>query len=141
MDNIPFRKMLTDIAQGVTENDLKAMKFNCTDFIPKRRQEDIESAFDLWEALEERDKLSAEDTTFLKYLLGISTENRTDLLNILEKYEFEKKNTTGNVPSSERKNNQKGFETDDRDDKNHIGEGIQLPAFGFYTRSRSYLIG
>ena len=85
--NTAFRKMLTDIAQLIGENDLKAMKYNCLDLIPKRRQEEIESAFDLWEALEERDKLNATNTQFLKYLLQISTESRKDVLKILEDYE------------------------------------------------------
>lgn len=88
--NVAFRKMLTDIAQLINENDLKAMKYNCLDLIPKRRQEEIESAFELWEALEERDKLSASNTKFLKYLLEISTESRKDVLNILEDFENRK---------------------------------------------------
>ncbi|XP_013392457.1 FAS-associated death domain protein-like [Lingula anatina] len=85
--NINFRKCLVDIAKGMRGGDLEAMKYMCKDLIPRRRLEDIESGTDLWEALEERGVLAADDTAFLNTLLSSATENRTDLAKILEKYE------------------------------------------------------
>ena len=71
MEVIQFRKMLAEVSKGVGDDELKAMKFICKDFIPKRRQEEIKSALHLWEALEEREMLGVHNTRFLRELLQV----------------------------------------------------------------------
>ena len=87
MDVIQYRKMLAEVSEGVRDHELKAMKFICKDFIPKRKQEEIKSALHLWEALEERELLGVHNTRFLRELLQTSGEGRTDLLRVVQCYD------------------------------------------------------
>ncbi len=87
MEGIQFRKMLTEVSKGVKDHELKAMKFMCKDFIPKRRLEEIKTALNLWEALEERELLGVYNTRFLRELLQTTGEGRTDLLRIVQCYD------------------------------------------------------
>ncbi len=96
MEHGQFRKMLAEVAKQIRPNEVAAMKFICTDSIPKRKQEEIHTAIELWEALEERDKLNPDDTTFLREILQSGTENRTDLISILDNYQ----RGTGGVTSN-----------------------------------------
>ncbi len=52
-----------------------------------RRQEEIKTALQLWEALEERELLGVYNTKLLHELLEVSGGGRKDLLRIVEKYD------------------------------------------------------
>ena len=87
MDGRQYRQMLAELSKQIRPAEVNAMKFMCAEIIPKRRQEEIQTSLELWEALEERDELSSTNTAFLRELLQSSTDNRTDLINILNSYE------------------------------------------------------
>ena len=86
MEGETYRKMLIDLSAEVTSDNLKSMKFLCSDFIAKRRLERVSDVTELWEALEEADKISKEDTSFVETLLVNACQNRGDLLALYRKY-------------------------------------------------------
>lgn len=75
-EGIEFNFLLNDISQNLSQEELDSMKFLCKD-IGKRRLEKLSSGLQLFQALEEQDKLSKEDTQFLAKLL--SNIKRSDL--------------------------------------------------------------
>lgn len=75
-EGIEFNFLLNDISQNLSQEELASMKFLCKD-IGKRRLEKLSSGLQLFQALEEQDKLSKEDTQFLAKLL--SNIKRSDL--------------------------------------------------------------
>ncbi|XP_077999405.1 FAS-associated death domain protein-like [Glandiceps talaboti] len=80
-----FRKMLMKIVQKLKNNDeVEQIKFMCY-FISRARKEKITSTVQLLEEIEYADKLSVDDTEFLKECVG--EINRKDLVRIIEEYE------------------------------------------------------
>ena len=77
-----FRKMLIDISQRITEDELETLKFYCADYVPLARREDIKMALQLWEALMENGRMSSSDTTFLQELMDKAIR-RQDLQDIV----------------------------------------------------------
>ena len=79
--------MLAELSRNIRDGDLVAMKFMCSDLIPKARLEEVTNAFALWGALEERDAIGPNhDLGYLRQLLDDTSEGRTDLLNIFNNY-------------------------------------------------------
>ena len=85
--HIAFRRMLVELSQNITEDELGAIKFMCADKVPKRCKEKLIRPFELWDALVERNAIAPGNTEFLKYILCHSVGGRTDLLEIVARYE------------------------------------------------------
>ncbi|XP_035669629.1 FAS-associated death domain protein-like [Branchiostoma floridae] len=83
--SIEFKKCLNEIGKKLTEDQLLSLKFLCSDYIGRKRQEEIKSPLHLFQALEERDKLRYDNTGFLKEIL--QTEKREDLVKYIEDFE------------------------------------------------------
>ncbi|XP_077057862.1 FAS-associated death domain protein [Siphateles boraxobius] len=84
MDARGFRAMLLDISNKLSEENVKSLKFLCTD-IGKKRLEKINKGIELFECLIERAEIGPNNTDLLRNLLkGI---DQTLLLEILEDYE------------------------------------------------------
>ena len=86
-DDLAFRRMLVELSQNITEDELGAIKFMCAGKVPKRCQEKAMLPFELWDALVERNEIAPGNTEFLKYILRHSVGGRTDLLEIVVRYE------------------------------------------------------
>eukprot|EP00058_Branchiostoma_floridae_P010987 XP_002596475.1 hypothetical protein BRAFLDRAFT_243662 [Branchiostoma floridae] len=83
--SIEFKKCLNEIGKKLTDEQLLSLKFLCSDYIGRKRQEEIKSPLHLFQALEERDKLRYDNTGFLKEIL--QTEKREDLVKYIEDFE------------------------------------------------------
>nr|ACA30400.1 Fas-associated death domain protein [Branchiostoma belcheri]ACA30401.1 Fas-associated death domain protein [Branchiostoma belcheri] len=83
--SIEFKKCLNEIGKKLTDEQLESLKFLCSDFIGRKRQEEITRPLQLFQALEERDKLRFDNTGFLKEILR--TEKREDLVKDIETFE------------------------------------------------------
>lgn len=85
---IRYKKMLLNLGRLIKpDGELKTLKFACSDYIPAKVREKITLAEDLFEALEERGKLSHDNLEFLKDLLGVALAGRTDVLDVIREYE------------------------------------------------------
>ncbi|CAG2221198.1 FADD [Mytilus edulis] len=69
MGDMEFNSMLIDVAKHLTADDIHRMKFMCKDIVKKRDMEKVETALDLFTELQSREKLTANNTSFLKQLL------------------------------------------------------------------------
>ena len=68
--NMEFRKQLYHISNQLSNSDVNNLKFLCTDFVPRRQLEDINTGFDLFSALEGiDDALGPDNLEFLEELL------------------------------------------------------------------------
>lgn len=78
-----FRRCLNGLANQLSRQNLEDMKFVCKDHVPVARMERVRSPLDIFSALEERGKLSMEDTSFLvQVLVSIERSNLVhDLIN------------------------------------------------------------
>ena len=78
---LAFRRCLNSLANQLSRQNVDDMKFVCKDHVPVSRMERVRSALDIFQALEERGKLSIDDTSFLvKVLISIERSNLvTDL--------------------------------------------------------------
>lgn len=84
MDNREFRAMLLDISGKLSEENLKDLKFLCSD-IGKKRLEKMSKGIDLFECLIEKTEIGPDNTERLRFLL-----NKIDqqvLLEIIDDYE------------------------------------------------------
>lgn len=71
-----FRRCLNRLSNQLSRPNLEDMKFVCKDHVPVARMERVHSSLDIFQALEERGKLSSSDTTFLvKVLVSIDRAN------------------------------------------------------------------
>lgn len=64
-----FRKQLFRISNELTGSDVKNLKFLCTDLLPRREVEGVETAFELFGALQEINELAPDNLGFLEELL------------------------------------------------------------------------
>lgn len=64
-----FRSTIRKLTEHLTSEDVQGMKFVCEGTIPTGRLEQVQDALSLFQALEERGKLSADNLTFLNHLL------------------------------------------------------------------------
>lgn len=78
--------MLLDLDKRLRPDELDTLKYLCKDFIPVRRLEVITRALNLWEVLEERDRMGPDSVEFLKTLLKDGT-SREDLVKSVTEYE------------------------------------------------------
>ncbi|VDI34998.1 FAS-associated death domain protein [Mytilus galloprovincialis] len=69
MGDMEFNSMLIDVAKHLNDDDIHRMKFMCKDIVKKRDMEKVETALDLFTELQSREKLTANNTSFLKQLL------------------------------------------------------------------------
>ncbi|XP_063446359.1 FAS-associated death domain protein-like [Mytilus trossulus] len=69
MGDMEFNSMLIDVAKYLTADDIHRMKFMCKDIVKKRDMEKVATALDLFTELQSREKLTANNTSFLKQLL------------------------------------------------------------------------
>ncbi|XP_066304106.1 FAS-associated death domain protein-like [Branchiostoma lanceolatum] len=92
--SIEFKKCLNEIGKKLTDEQLESLKFLCSDYIGRKRQEEIKSPLNLFQALEERDKLRYDNTSFLKEIL--LTEKREDLVKYIETFEAQQVCTDSN---------------------------------------------
>ena len=72
-----FRSLLLQLSNSLTGKELQALKFLCGDVLPRDKLETINHGFELFEALEDLNKLSVRDTDFL--VSKLIAVNRTDL--------------------------------------------------------------
>ena len=89
-DDLAFRRMLVELSQNITEDELEAMKFMCVDKVPRRTLEKVRLPFKLWDALVERNEIAPGNVEFLKHILRHSVGGRTDLLEIVIRYESDR---------------------------------------------------
>lgn len=82
-NKIVFRTQLFYISNQLTTADVKNLKFLCTDILPRREVEGIESAFQLFTLLEAISELAPDNLGFLEELL--KTLNKGHLIRGLEK--------------------------------------------------------
>lgn len=61
-DSLQFRQLLLLIDEGLGAEDVAALKFLCTDLIPFRKLESVQSAMDIFQLLIDEDYLNEEDT-------------------------------------------------------------------------------
>ena len=88
-DDRAFRNMLLELSHNITKEELESIKFMCPQ-ISRRILETVTIPVNLWDALIERDLLSPGNLVFLKTILGgNSVGGRTDLLDILTRYEVD----------------------------------------------------
>lgn len=80
---IVFRAQLFNISNQLTTADVKNLKFLCTDILPRREVEGIESAFQLFTSLEAISELAPDNLGFLEELL--KTLNKGHLIRGLKK--------------------------------------------------------
>ena len=81
-----FRRCLNRLSNQLSRQNLEDMKFVCKDHVPVARMERVCSSLDIFQALEERGKLSSTNTAFLAKVL-ISIE-RANLVSELVSAEF-----------------------------------------------------
>lgn len=81
-----FRRCLNAISNQLSRQNLDDMKFVCKDHVPVSRMERVRSPLDLFQALEERGKMSADDTNFLAQVLF--SVDRSNLISELQKAGF-----------------------------------------------------
>jgi hypothetical protein len=86
---LAYKKMLLALSKKLDGFSLSGFKFLCEGQIPKKARENIREATDLWQAMQERGLLGRDNLGFLKWMLKEGTENRTDLVAVVEKYERE----------------------------------------------------
>ena len=79
-----YTKLLISIGKLISDSELLAMKFICREFEGRKTLEEIETPLDLWNVLEQRLKLSADNMTFLKSML--LQINREDLAALVDEY-------------------------------------------------------
>ena len=71
-----FRRCLNRLSNQLSRQNLEDMKFVCKDHVPVARMERVCSSLDIFQALEERGKLSSTNTAFLaKVLISIERAN------------------------------------------------------------------
>ena len=76
-----FRSLLLHLSNSLTRKELQELKFLCGDVLSRLELKTINHGFELFEALENRNKLSVRDRDFLaSRLIAV---NRTDLRNQL----------------------------------------------------------
>ena len=76
-----FRSLLLHLSNSLTRKELRELKFLCRDVLSRLELQTINHGFELFEALENRNKLSVTDRDFLaSKLIAV---NRTDLRNQL----------------------------------------------------------
>ncbi|XP_052069935.1 FAS-associated death domain protein-like [Mytilus californianus] len=99
MGDMEFNSMLIDVAKHLNEDDMKRMKFLCKDIVKKRDMEKVETPLDLFTELQSREKLTVNDSSFLKQIL-----NKCEKLNaigVIEQFENNRLNHpvgNGEVP-------------------------------------------
>ena len=94
---VQYRSMLVKVAVGVRAPEMEAMKFMCSEFIPRRRMEEVVSCTDLWTALQEKNLLDPDNLAFLKNLLSSVSGSRDDLIGIITAYEHQMNLVQGNA--------------------------------------------
>ena len=65
----PFRILLFDFSEELTRQDVEKMKYLASDFIPRRRAEDIQNGLHLFEALERNARISPQNLDLLEEML------------------------------------------------------------------------
>ncbi|XP_005094212.1 uncharacterized protein LOC101861195 [Aplysia californica] len=84
---VQYRVMLSKLDSMLRDDELNRLKSFCKDFIRARDRDQISQCVDLFEALEERNKLSPDNLEFLKMALSSSCGGRSDVLDHLQKFE------------------------------------------------------
>lgn len=69
VDSLQFRQLLLLIDENLGAEDVAALKFLCTDLIPFRKLESVQSAMDIFQLLIDEDYLNEKDTFLLAELL------------------------------------------------------------------------
>ena len=84
-----YMDMLLEVGVIVDENKsyLKAMKIRCKSIIKGKENKGINSALDLWTALEKKELIGPNNTAFLKELLKTCMKGIITPLRIVENYE------------------------------------------------------
>ncbi|XP_036400283.1 protein FADD [Megalops cyprinoides] len=80
----PFSPVLLKISEGLTADNVEAMKFLCPG-VGKKKLEKINSGIQLFQCLREMNKIGADNTEFLRQLL--THIKRDDLVDILDNFE------------------------------------------------------
>ncbi|XP_078483925.1 FAS-associated death domain protein-like [Ciona intestinalis] len=78
-----YRILLANVSERV--KNLKELKFQCADWIGRGKMEKLLTALDLLVVLEERDKISKEDVSFLVQIL--SNTRRNDLAKLAQNFQ------------------------------------------------------
>lgn len=78
-----FRRCLNRLSNQLSRQNVEDMKYVCKDEVPLSRMERVRNPLDIFQALEERGKLSMDNTAFLvKVLISIERSNLvSDLIN------------------------------------------------------------
>ena len=85
---LKYRQMLTQLDKLLTDRELSTLKFQSKPYgIGDRERGKISSSLELWEKLEERGHLNMSNLANLKELLKHSTDNRQDVLIVVEQFE------------------------------------------------------
>ena len=81
MSGFAFRGLLLDISNALTTEEVRDLKFACSDFIPAGKSENIKRAHELFSELERMNLLGENNRDFLASIFV--RINRTDLRNKL----------------------------------------------------------
>ena len=80
-----FRSLLLQLSNSLTGKELQELKSLCGDVVPRDKLETINHGFELFEALEDLNKLSVRDTDFLESkLIAVNRPDLRDQLFILK---------------------------------------------------------
>ena len=80
-----FRSLLLPLSNSLTRKELQELKFLCGNVVPRGKLETINHGFELFEALEDLNKLSVRDTDFLESkLIAVNRPDLRDQLFILK---------------------------------------------------------
>lgn len=79
-----FRSMVLEVCKRLDPSCLEAMKYQCRDYIGRGKLEKIDTFFDLFTVLEQRDIVSSDDVEFLITCLNVVF--RKDLIKLVKVY-------------------------------------------------------
>ena len=85
--DVEYRVMLSKLDSILREDDMIRLKSFCKDYIPARKRDALSQGVTLFEALEERNKLSQDNLNFLKEALGSCCAGRSDVTDLVKRYE------------------------------------------------------
>jgi len=94
--DVEYRVMLSNLDSILRDDDMIRLRSFCKDYIPARKRDSLNQGVELFEALEERNKLSQDNLSFLKEALGSCCAGRSDVIDLVKTYEEKHSSFLGN---------------------------------------------
>ncbi|XP_068699777.1 uncharacterized protein [Montipora foliosa] len=92
---LAYRSFLFDLSAELSVKDLEGLKYVSSDFIPRRKTEDVASGFKLFDLLEQDGRITRENLSLLKEML--EAIKRADLAWKVQQFASDDANTAANV--------------------------------------------